>query len=282
MEILQNSEDKKVILNLDLSFNPDLDKEESLVQFEEETLQEIINPIENYETVRFIHSPYSGLTDQYDIWYYFYFYNNLPTPTHIGGLDYSLTGIEPRDNALMLKHSTQSFFRLEFYKVPDGELPERKTRRLVFSKNLPIPSGEKVFYQTLNDNIFVPVFVGTNYRNTENLYLFWFMDDSALSESILTGNTFYMTARFFNATDGSIINFANKSKSTTATIIESEDLYYQVEINKIENTYCVFYYEGNEITSNEEGEECLLEGIINADRVGMRVLPIKFYEILGG
>ena len=266
MKTLVNSEGQNLILNIDLEFTPDLGKEECLEQFEEETLRQIINPVENYETNKFIHEPYLGMTNQCDIWFYFYFYNGLVTPTHVGGLDYSLTGISPQENAKMLKQSTKSFFRLEFYKVPDGELPDRSNRKLVFSKNLSIPNGEKIFYETLNDNIFVPIFMGSNFRKKENMDIFWFQDDTVLNESILTGNTFYMSARFFNADDGSILNFGNKSLSTTASITETKDLYYQLVINKTTYTYKIYEFNNGTV----------------GNRVGKTNSPIKFYEILGG
>lgn len=259
MKIIKPSEDLNVVLNFDTNFNTEVGKEESLDQFEKETLKSIINPIENYETTRYMHKPYTGLTEQCDIWFYFYFYNNKNPKTHEGGLDYSLEGITIRENAKMLKQSNESFFRLEFYKVPDGELPERSNRKLAFSRNLSIPLGERVLYTPINDYIYVPVFVGNNIRNTENMYLFWFQDDSAFTGTVLTGDTFYVTSRFFNSKDGSILNFGNSSKSTTELINEPNDLYYKVVIDRSDYTYQFFDMSNN--------------------RIGTTVNPIKFYEI---
>ena len=325
MKMLISSEDQNLILNIDLEFSPDLGKEECLEQFEGETLRQIINPVENYETNKFIHEPYSGMTNQCDIWFYFYFYNGLVTPTHTGGLDYSLVGISPQENAKMLKQSTKSFFRLEFFKTPINqdkiwkasttyilndlvsyydektktyniyqsllgsntnnepnepssiywtifevnsfieELPDRSNRRLVFSKNLSIPNGEKVFYEVLNDYLFVPVFMGSNFRKKENMDLYWFQDDTVLKESILIGNRFYMSARFFNADDGSIRNFGNKELSTTASVEETKDLYFLLAIDKSSYTYRVYNFNGTV-----------------GNRVGKTSSPINFYEISGG
>jgi hypothetical protein len=271
MEILGNTYDKNIILDFQTDFNSEIDREECLKQFENETIEIITNPGENFETIRFMHEPYSGITTgitdlQCDIWYYFYFYNDLSPQTHDGGLDYSLIGITPNENAKMLKQATKGFFRLEFYKIPDGEEPSRSNRRLVFAKTLTVPLGERIFYTPLNEYIFVPIFVGNNYKNKENMYFFWFEDESALTEAILTGTTFYMAVRFFNSIDGSIVNFANKSLSPTETIEESSDLYYQVEIDRENKTYQVFYY--------EDGMQGLRKGLEND--------PIKFYEIFGG
>jgi hypothetical protein len=205
MNILFNNTDKSLIFNSETDFRTNAGWEENFLEYQEDVLRSIINPVENYETVRYIHEPYSGITvntgdTQCDIWYYFYFLNNQSPRDYDNGLDYDLIGISPRENANLLKHSVNSFFRLEFYTTR-----ERETQKLVFAKNLSIPLGQKVFDVNLKDRISIPVFTGNNYKNTENMYLFWFGDDTVFS-----GLTFYMTARFFNAEDGTTTRFLNK------------------------------------------------------------------------
>ena len=189
MEILRKDENLSIIINGEQDFQTNLGWQENLVQFEDEILSSIINPIENYETVRYIHSPYtcSSSPNQTDIWYYFHFLDNNNRYTN--GLDYSLVGISPEENSKMLKQSTESFFRLEFYKTPNNEPPTRINRKLVFTRTLSLPLGEKYFYTTLRDYIHVPVFMGSNYKNKENMYLFWFQDESVLNGTTFTGNT---------------------------------------------------------------------------------------------
>jgi len=284
MKIVTQDTDLSLNLNIQNDFKLDLGREDNLKEFESETLRDIINPIENYETSRFIHKPYSGITINpndliSDIWFEFYFYRTYTMYgqtfyTHIGGMDYELVGITKSQNMKMLKQSTQSFFRLEFFKVPSGQKPEKSNRRLVFSRDLSLPLGERVLGRIDNqvdaiedwDYLYVPVFVGSNYRNKENMYLFWFQDDSSFeAEPILTGNTFYMTARFFNAGDGSIINFSNKDKSITDNISENDDIYFEVEIDRTDYSYQIFRYNG-----------------VRGDRIGKSGDPIRFYEIAGG
>lgn len=265
MRILRKLRNQNMVLNVESDFMLDLNREESLQQFETETVRSIINPTENFETVRYIHKPYSGITENTtqllaDIWLQFYFYNGS---SHTGGLDFSLVGLTPQENSLLMKQFSNGFFQLEFFKVPSGQQPERSNRKLVFSKQLPIAFGEKVFYSVLNEYIHVPVFVGTNYRKSENLYLFWFQDSSALKDTMLDGNTFYMTAKFYNSKDGSIMNFGNKSLATNANVNEITDTYFLVEIDKTDYSYQVFRYNGTKGT-----------------RIGESGDPIKFYEIM--
>ena len=105
MEILRKSGDYNIILNQQNDFQTNLGWEEGMDIFEDEVLSTIINPIDNYETVRYIHQQYSGLTGNSDdthcdIWYKFYFIDSGSTYTN--GLDYSLVGIKPKDNAFVI------------------------------------------------------------------------------------------------------------------------------------------------------------------------------------
>ena len=279
MKILRKDTDLNLLLNTETDFQTNLGWEENLKEFETEILNDIINPIENYETVRYIHKPYtsSGVT-QTDIWFYFYFLNTGGTYVqdyYTGDDEKSITYIE---NEHMLKQATKSFFRLEFYKTPGivsgttliCEPPTRQNRKLIFAKNLSLPLGEKMFYNPLNGYIHLPVFRGSNYSNKENMYFFWFQDESVLTETNLsgttTGNTFFMTAKFYNSKDGTILDFTNDCYGTGYTINEQNDMYYQVDINKKDYSYQVYFY----------------NGVVKCEEVGLTNKPIMFFEKGGG
>jgi len=240
MKILRSNTDKTILLNSETNFGTDLGWEENFQEFEHETLKSIINPVENFETVRYIHSGYTGTKDiyQHDIWFEFYFANWSGGTD--GGLNYELIGLSPENNAKLLRSENTSFFRLEFYKAPEGENPNSNNRKLVFTKHLPIPLGEKVYYTPIRDNIFVPVFVGSNYRNKENMYLYWFQDNTVLNGTLLSGNTFYMAVKFYNTIDGTSIPFLNKPKNISDVIDEEEDMYRKVVIDRSDYSYVVY------------------------------------------
>jgi len=280
VKLIRKNSDQNLILNTNQSFKIDLGWTENAEKLEKEVLYQIINPSDNYETVRYSHNSYINNNgfEQSDIWYYFYFgdysFQTIsPVELNITGVtykqDYRLMDISLQENALMLKQSTESFFRLEFYKTPNDEKPNNLNRRLVFSKNLGIPSGEKIFYTgktengnvSLNDYIYFPVFVGSNFKNKENMYLFWFSDDTPFSETNLTGNTFYMTAKFYNSKTGDIFDFTNKTKTPNGLILEENDLYYKVIIDRANYSYQVFEFNGS-----------------LGSRIGQSNNPIVFYE----
>ena len=127
----------------------------------------------------------------------------------------------------MLKQSTESFFRLEFFKTPGVisntgttltcEPPTRQNRRLVNSRNLSLPLGEKYFYTTTNSGyyIHIPVFTGSNYRNKENMYMFWFDDESTLTDTNLSGTTTLDQYVFGTGSTIQTILFTNENNDIT-------------------------------------------------------------------
>ena len=104
--------------------------------------------------------------------------------------------------------------------------------------------------------------MGSNYRNKENMYLFWFSDDSAFDETTLTGNTFYMTAKFYNSKDGSVIDFTNKALSSGVSANETDDMYFKMIIDRTDYSYQLYRFSGS----------------TTLRRIGESNDPIKFYE----
>lgn len=263
MKLRNVNGDKKIVIGTNQNFRTDAGWDESFQTYEREVLEDIINPVENYETCRYIHKPYtSNGIQQSDIWFYFYFKKNNSFTL---GLDYNIVGIEQTDqNVIDLKNS---FFKLEFYKTPDNDPPNRQNRRLVFSKMLNPMIGEEVTLSS-GQEIKVPVFNGSPLKNKENMYLFWFEDDTVLEETLLIGGTFYMTAKFYNAFNGERLQFTNNAISDFSIPVEGEDLYYIVEMDK-----------SNAPTYNYMISEYDSVNNVAGTRIGTSASPINFYEM---
>jgi hypothetical protein len=103
--------------------------------------------------------------------------------------------------------------------------------------------------------------MGSNYRNKENMYLFWFQDESVLSGTTLSGDTFWMTAKFYNAEDGGITDFCNDIFAPSREIVDTTDMYYKMVIDRTDYSYQIYRFNGTTGT-----------------RVGESDDPIKFYE----
>jgi len=264
MKLRYENGDKKLVIGTNQNFRTDAGWDESFQTYERELLEDLINPVENYETCRYIHKPYtSNNILQSDIWFYFYFKQNN---SYTLGLDYFRVGIGQSDrNVVDLKNS---FFKLEFYKTPNNDPPNRQNRRLVFSKNLNPMIGEEVTL-TSGQELKVPVFMGSPFKNKENMYLFWFEDDSVLEETLLTGGTFFMTAKFHNAYNGEKTQFTNNPLNDISIPVEEEDLYYIVEMDRSNApTYNYMISEYDHINQK------------TGNRIGTSTSPINFYEMI--
>jgi hypothetical protein len=296
MKIIRNNNAENIVINSEQKFRLDLGWQENLVDFETEVLESIINPTLNYETVRYIHKEYQGsIGPQTDIWFSFYFVGS--NGYYMQDYNAPSSDISHRENELMLKQATESFFRLEFYKTPrvldenenviGFEEPTRQNRKLVFAKNLALPLGEKYLYKDPTGYtefyIHVPVFQGSNYRNKENMYLFWFEDESVIDDTTYfgngSGNTFFMSAKFMDAKTASIVDFTNSGFTTGHTINDANDMYYQVDFNHLNRTYSIAKYTGGTAVFN--ANRALNERIgWNTGHTNFN--PIKFFERGGG
>ena len=103
------------------------------------------------------------------------------------------------------------------------------------------------------------------------MYLFWFPDNT-----VYTGTTFYMTARFFNAEDGSILRFLNRDLTvnnsglvddtrvgTTSSPINFFEMNPNVNTNPEENVYYRVLFKRPEHTYKiirGLGDNCEFEG----------------------
>ena len=274
MKIVRNYVDNNIVINTETDIQTNAGWEENLQEFETEVLKEIINPIENYETIRYIHAPYSttknSLTfQQVDLWFEFYFLSGGTYTT-----DYTAAGITLNENTKFLAQFSKSFFRVEFYKTPGTvtnnvltcQPPTRVNRKMVFAKNLPTTLSEKFHLNSVSDTIHIPIFHASNYKNREMIYQFWFQDESVLTETnfsgTTTGNTFFMTAKFYNTKDGSIVDFTNSDLITTQEVTEQNHLYYQVDFDYVNHTYSIYRYNGT----------------TKGSRIGESGDPILFYE----
>ena len=111
--------------------------------------------------------------------------------------------------------------------------------------------------------------MGSNYKNKENMYIFWFQDDTVLNDSVLSGNTFFMTSKFFNAKDGTIMDFTTTGLTIDQEVVEYRDMYYKVNINKNDYSYKIYRYTGGTTTETDRVGNISGGTINNA---------IKFYE----
>jgi len=253
------------IINIPLRIDYDLAGQEDLIsQYEEHVEEKLINPIKNFETQRFSHSPVSDGTTETDVNYNFYFfdystditqtnysdsnlwiqsYNFTTNPTYTGE---SFTNKEIYYNANSFK---RSFFKLDFY-----DSKESFEQKIYFTVIIPIQQGD-----TIEQNIgteLVPNNVGIkipkfklDYVGDKEGFFFYFTRDFQTNNV----DTFYMSCKFFNAKLGQFQRFTKIPQSQMASKFNfrKEDVfYYKVSLDYENYTYSIFNDLENKIGNN--------------------------------
>ena len=259
-----------------------------LKQFEQEVLQDIINPIKDYEVVRYKHKPTENGDDS------LYIVMSFINSENSWIDEYSACGFTEPELFNFSKSVQNSFFKLDFY-----DTPTRESQKLQFSKILPMYLSNKTIYDRDRDNVvdyidndvfgvdmggevtteditkltdrfdvnttyglvgsyIIPNFYSNSMYNTEISNVLYFKD-----ESISDLTEFYVSCRFFNAKTGEIIRMINDPKSDGG-INPREDFYLKMVIDKEQRTYEYFDY--NNIVGNRIGN-----GLNN---------PILFFQML--
>ena len=286
------NKDKRVVIPIAQDFDESLGKEQQLKLWDVNQIENNINPILDFETIRF--SPNTLLPNN-EIFYSLLF-SKVPAPTGNPtdySDDYSWTGIYHPDISQRKQEFTKSFFKFDFYTQP-----LTTSNKVSFSVIMPINNGMKVSRQISNDPLdpnYDPLsyidalsedvnFTGGPYyydiessdfefrsvgKGTENYYIQWLKSNFIVPDKI-----FYMSCRFFNAATGKVHRFINKPQPVDAsgnpiyTLKGRDYFYYRINFNRSNYTYQFFPY-----------DEVI--GISGVASIG-ETLPnaIKFYEYI--
>ena len=283
--------DKKIVVPIAQDFDEGLGREQQLRLWDFDQIEDNINPILDFETMRF--SPATIAPDN-DIFYSLLFStSNQPTGNASDySNDYSWAGIYYPDIVKRKNVFNKSFFKFDFYTYPF--ITELKVS---FSVIMPINNGLKVSRQISddpNDPNYDPIsfatalsddpnFTGGPYfydvessdfnfksigKSKENYYIQWLKDDF-----IVPDKNFYMSCRFFNAVTGQVTRFINKPQPVDSngnpvyTLKGRDYFFYRIKFNRSNYTYKFYEY---------------ADGVWqNAPEVGGTLNnSIKFYEYL--
>jgi|TARA_R110001606_G_scaffold341847_2_gene490203 hypothetical protein len=273
-----NNDDTYVNIPLEIDFD-NFGREDLIKQYENDVLEEIINPVEDFETTRYSHhqwlngngEPKSSTT------YDFSFFNrsidvSSTTPANTNLWVSSYNYIDPSvnntysgitfTNKEMYYYANsfkRSFFKLDFYDSKESE-----NQRLYFT--IVIPTQQGVIQQVDIGTVSVPkpVIIRTPTFNLdfigdkEGYFVYWLK-----SREYIDVNTFYMSAKFFNAKLGQFVRMVNRPQS---------EMSEKFKFNKSE----YFYYKVDLDVSNYEYE--VFEGYGLGNRVGQLTNGIKWYE----
>jgi hypothetical protein len=164
-------------------------------EYETQMITEVIGVGRDFEVTRFAHAPATGTTDNTEVNYEFYFYSGGPLSNITSwSIDYMNEGFTPQDLYYYNNNFSNSFFKLDFYDTPDEK---RQTNYLTVI--IPTQQGLKMDVQMNRNVVSVrkPKFILDYVGDKEGFFLYWLK-----KRNFLNLDTFYMTAKFYNAKTG--------------------------------------------------------------------------------
>jgi hypothetical protein len=249
---VNNNKYKFVKSNLDQYINLPIEikwdfggRDDSIDNYENEVVREVAGLPFDFEVSRFSHEPY-GQNKETKINYDFYFFSGnsgqIPSSTSSSWkVSYLNEGFTPTELYYFANQFTRSFFKLDFY-----DTKEAKTQKNYFTVILPVQQGltetatispYKPSIQIKKPSMFLD-FVG----DKEGFFLYWLR-----KKNFLDINTFYMTAKFFDARLGVFVKMMNSPQSTLTSnkfnFDTSRYYYYKVVLDYTKNTYQIFDYQ---------------------------------------
>lgn len=242
-KLLLSTVDQDVVIPIQMNWDF-LDRSDSLIDFETKAIRDSINQNKDYEVSRFSHAgvfDYNTNTLKTDINYSFNFvpsgasvYTTTWLPSYVAQ-GFSTSEIYYYSNSFK-----KSFFKLDLYDTTDLNT-QKNYVTIIIPTEQGLTTGATVGFQTQNiktPNIKLD-FLG--YR--EGFFIYWMKN-----RSVLDIETFYMTAKFFDAKQGVFIKMMNRPQSTISgnkfNFPQEQYFYYKVALNYNDYTYNVYDISG--------------------------------------
>lgn len=261
--LLPRDTDKEIDIPIQMTWDF-LDRSNDLDVYEKNVVKEIINEDKDFEVARFEHNSYQAEVGglKTDINYEFYFAptgstsgNTIWTSSYVGSNYFT-----PAEVYYYSKPFESSFFKLDFY-----DSTNQKEQVNYITVIIPSQQGQTepaiVGYTT--QNIKKPVFKLDFIGDKEGFFIYWLK-----KKDFLNINTFYMTAKYFDAKTGVFVKMMNRPQSGLTGLNkfnfnQEQYFYYKVILDYSNYTYDVY-----DINS---GNDVL---------VGQSSDPIKWYEYI--
>ena len=256
--------DKQLVIPITLDWDY-LGLDQSIDLYEEEVIGQVVGDGRDFEIDRFANAPYTGTPYNTDIQYNFYFYSGGPITNQSSWImDYRSEGFTTQEVFYYSNNFANSFFKLDLYDTVDDK---RQTNYLTII--IPTQQGLKMEAIMAKTPVQIkkPQFVLDYIGDKEGFFIYWLK-----SRVFLNIDTFYMSAKFYNAKTGSFTKMMNIPQSYLSNTANPyffdapQYFYYQVRLKYEDRTYQVFNLNPNQTEYLQYG-----------NRVGTPT-AIKWYE----
>jgi hypothetical protein len=259
--------DKQINIPVQLTWDY-LGMDMAVDEYESEIITEVIGIGRDFEVSRFSHAPATGTTDSTQANYEFYFYSGGSlNDTNNWRMNYMSEGFTPQEIYYYANDFSNSFFKLDLYDTPD-----EKRQKNYITIIIPTQQGLKMDTQMQRTTVSIkkPQFILDFIGDKEGFFIYWLK-----SREFLDIETFFMTAKFYNAKTGQFtkmmtghgsnpLDLTNGPQANLPSVGQSkynfdntQYFYYTVKLDYSTQTYQIFN------TNNQ--------------RLGTNI-PIKWYE----
>lgn len=247
----QGEDNLNVPINIDFDF---LGRDMAIDEYETQMVKEVIGEADDFEVSRFVHASHGN--QKTNISYDFYFYTgNNNTISATTNADQNLwvtnylgpytTDFKVRELYYYQNTFANSFFKLDFY---DSDDDSSQTNYLTII--LPVQQGKFINTTFNGNNVKVrrPSFSLDYVGDKEGFFIYWLK-----KRTFLDINTFYVSAKFFDAKNGQFIRMLNQPQCNISgnkfKFNQRLYFYYRYELDYATQTYQVF----NTNTNNRVG-----------------------------
>lgn len=268
---IQNANDNDLALQVPILTTWDLNGVNDAIEvFENEIIQQAINPIDNFETIRYSHAPWApqviDVGSKTSTHYDFYFYSATTdssitaTTTNTAWVsDYRANGFTSRQIYYNEDVFSKSYFKLDFY-----DSKKSTTQRNLLTIIIPTQQGLTTSAIIGQNTVSIrkPEYQLNFIGDKEGYFVYWLKSPEFLNPEV---STLYMSAKFYDANIGGFKRMMNTPQGTLSdkfNFSQEINFYYTLKLNYDDYTYEVFL-------ENELG------GLI---KVGTDYNPIKWYE----
>jgi hypothetical protein len=260
--VRQGFVDKSINIPVQLTWDY-LGIDDSLDEFEQKAIEEVIGKGSDFEVSRFAHEP---TTDQKtEINYEFYFYSGGSLNSlNSWQINYLNEGFTPQEVYYYSNSFSNSFFKLDLYDTPDEK---RQTNYITLI--LPTQQGMMMSTQMQRTqvNIKKPKFVLDYVGDKEGFFIYWLK-----KRNFLNIDTFYMTCKFYDAKAGEFRKMMTGKGTDTGDLTNGPQALITGDKFNFDNTQ-YFYYT---VKLNYEKQTYIITNT-SGQRLGTNI-PIKWYE----
>ena len=241
---------KDTYINLPIEIKWDFyGRDDSIEIYEEDVIKDIIGSPKDYEILQFSHEPFSN-GERTDVNYEFNFFDNTPAAnpnvlTSVAsdwGPTYLNEGFSSDQIYYYEKPFSKSFFKLDFYDTDDVN-----TQTIYFTIIIPVQQGasELASISPLipDVNIRIPSFKLDFVGDKEGFFIYWLR-----KKDVINLDTFYMSAKFFNARLGGFMTMMTTPQSNLPDkfIFDARKyFFYKVKLDYNKFTYSIYDITGN-------------------------------------